>query len=154
MQRSIAVLIGLCFAVGLFGGPVLAEGGTDFLGGTPWFATGLMLKPGTMVTIRAEGRWTDCNTHTCSATPNGNGVQRFDGCVFIAPEISAGSLIARMGKKEPVFVGTGPMTITGYGKLKFAINDCYFGDNTGGFNVTVTYPTDAVVINTDAEVAG
>ncbi|MGI8687809.1 MAG: hypothetical protein ACR2M3_04440 [Thermomicrobiales bacterium] len=169
MRNGIVVLIGLCLAVSLFGSPVRAAdgtasatffvpatagGGTDMLGGTPWFDTGLLLAPGTMVTIRAEGRWTDCNNHTCSATPDGNGVERFDGCAFIAPEFSAGSLIARTGKNEPVFVGAGPTTIMGYGKLKFAINDCYFGDNVGGFTVTVMYPTDLVVTNSDAEGAG
>lgn len=168
MRKSIAVLMSLCLMVGLFGSPVLAEGdtasvtffvpataggGTDILGGTPWFDTGLMLKPGTMVTIHAEGRWTDCHDYTCMATPDGNGVQQLDGCAYIAPELSAGSLIARTGKKAPVFVGTGPTTIMGYGKLKFAINDCYFGDNIGGFTVTVTYPTDSVKINFDAAIA-
>lgn len=171
MRRSIAILIGLCLAVSLFssGSPVLAEGGTtsatffvpatagggtDLLGGTPWFDTGLLLKPGAMVTIRAAGRWTDCADYTCLATPDGSGVQHFDDCTFIAPELSAGSLIARTGKHEAVFIGAGPTTIIGYGKLKFAINDCYFGDNIGGFAVTVTYPTDSVIINSDPEVTG
>ncbi len=171
MRKGIAVLIGLCLAIGLLGSgsPVLAQGdtasatffvpataggGTDMLGGTPWFDTGLMLKPGTMVTIYAAGRWTDCNDSACAATPDGSGVQHFDGCAYIAPELSAGSLIARTGKKAPVFVGSGPTAIMGYGQLKFAINDCYFGDNIGGFTVTVTYPPDSVITNPDAEVTG
>ncbi len=169
MRKGIAVLMGFCLAVGLFGSPALADGdttsatffvpataggGTDMLGGTPWFDTGLMLKPGTMVTIRAEGRWTDCNDYSCFATADGSGVQQIAGCAYIAPEISAGSLIARTGKKAPVFVGIGPTTIMGNGKLKFAINDCFFDDNMGGFNVTVTYPTDSVIVNPDTQVAG
>ncbi len=171
MRRSIAVLIGLCLAVGLLGSgspilaadgmasatffvPATAGGGTDLLGGTPWFDTGLLLAPGAMFTVHAEGRWTDCTNHTCAATPDGIGMQHFAGCTFIAPELSAGSLIARTGKQEAVFVGTGPTTITGYGKLKFAINDCYFADNSGGFTVTVTYPVGSVVVNSAPDVIG
>jgi len=65
--------------------------------------------------------------------------------------LPAFSLIARTGKKAPVFIGIGPTTSTGYGKLKFAINDYFFGDNIGGFTVTVMYPTDVVIVNLHSE---
>lgn len=168
MRKMIAILIGLCLTIGLFSSTVLAAGGTasatffvpatagggtDLLGGTPWFDTGLLLKPGTMVTISADGFWKSCNERTCNTTADGIGVRHVPDCTFIAPDLSVFSLIAQTGKNVPVFVGIGPTTIMGYGKLTFAINDCFFGDNTGGFNVTVTYPTDLVTVNSDAEVA-
>lgn len=168
MRKGIAILIGLCLAVGLVGSPVLAAGGTtsasffvpatagggtDMLGGTPWFDTGLALKPGTTVMISADGFWKSCNERTCTTLADGIGVRHVQDCAFIAPDLSTFSLIARIGKTAPVFVGVGPTAIMGYGKLRFAINDCYFSDNTGGFTVTVTYPTDAVIVNPDAEVA-
>jgi hypothetical protein len=57
-----------------------------------------------------------------------------------------------VGDASPsVIAGIGPTTIQGEGPLNFAINDCYFGDNVGGFTVTVTYPADAVIVNPDAD---
>lgn len=168
MRKGIAILMVFCLAVGLFGSPVLAEGdttsatffvpataggGTAILGGMPWFDTGLTLKPGTAITISASGFWKSCNERTCWTTANGIGIRQVENCSYIAPDLSAFSLIARTGKTAPVFVGIGPATITGGGKLTFAINDCYFGDNIGGFNVTVIYPTDSILTNPDAEVA-
>jgi hypothetical protein len=38
-----------------------------------------------------------------------------------------------------VQVGTGPTTLSGKGELVFAVNDDLFGDNSGGFLVTVSY---------------
>jgi hypothetical protein len=39
-------------------------------------------------------------------------------------------------------VGDGPTTLTGSGVLSFGYNDRLgtYGDNSGGFDVTVTYP--------------
>ncbi len=168
MRKLLVALIALGLAVGLFGAPALAAsdttsatffipatagGGSDVQSGTPWFDTGLRLKPGTMVTIRASGLWKDCPDPTCGTTPAGVPMRYSEGCVFIAPEFPAGGLIARMDQKPPVFVGNGPTAINGRGKLTFAINDCYFGDNTGGFTVTVTYPTDSILVNADADTA-
>lgn len=169
MRKGIAVVIGLCLAVSLFGSPARAQGdttsaiftvpataggGTDILGGIPWFDTGLVLKPGTTATISADGFWKSCNERTCNTTADGIGVRQVPDCTFIAPDLSVFSLIAQIGRKAPVFVGIGPTTIMGYGKLKFAINDCYFGDNIGGFTVTVTYPTDSMIVTPNVEVAG
>jgi hypothetical protein len=123
--------------------------GTAELGGTSWFATGLTMKPGATVTVTAQGFWQTCQERTCMATPDGIGVQHVNDCTYIAPDLSAFSLIARVGDDSPsVIVGIGPTTI------RFAINDCYFGDNTGGFTVTLTYSTDAVIVNPNTETTG
>jgi hypothetical protein len=113
-------------------------GGSEEMGGTDWFDTGIWLN-GESVAISADGKWSDGCDHRwdCGTGPDGTGVQRYKGCRFIAPQLSAGGLIARVGDGDFVFVGSGPVTLTGWGPVKFAINDCYFGDNTGGFNVTM-----------------
>lgn len=134
--------------------PATAGGGTDDLGGAPWFESGLILKRGTVVTVTATGFWLSCKERTCRTTADGIGVRQVADCAFIAPDLSAFGLIVQTGKKAPVLAGAGPTTIQGGGTLRFAINDCYFGDNIGGFNVTVTYPADAVLTVPDAETTG
>ena len=131
--------------------PATAGGGTHDLGGEPWFDTGLVFVPGTVITLSANGVWFSCRERGCVTTANGIGVRQVTDCAFIAPDLSVFSLIATTGAKAPVFVGVGPTMIRGGGRLRLAINDCYFGDNVGGFNVTVTYPTAAVT--TDEDVA-
>ena len=118
--------------------PATSGGGTEAGGGTDWFDSGVWLN-GESVTVRASGIWSDCgNTSAeCGATPDGSGVQRIRGCRYIAPQFSAGGLIARVGDSDAISVGSGPVALSGTGPVRFAINDCYFGDNVGGFNVTM-----------------
>jgi hypothetical protein len=168
MRRIIVALVLLTVALGASSAPALAEdettsatffvpaaagGGTEELGGVPWFATGLTVKPGTTITVSANGFWQSCQERTCATTADGIGVRHVKDCTYIAPDLSAFSLIARTDEQAPVVAGIGPTTIQVGGTLTFAINDCYFGDNVGGFNVTVTYPTDAVMANPGAEAA-
>jgi hypothetical protein len=169
MRKIIGAIVLLAVALGATSAPALAAsattsvtffvpatagGGSAELGGTPWFATGLTMKPGAVVTVTAQGFWQTCQERTCMATPDGIGVRHVNDCTYIAPDLSAFSLIARTDTNAPVIAGIGPTTIQGGGTLNFAINDCYFGDNTGGFNVTLTYPNDAVIVNPDADAAG
>jgi hypothetical protein len=118
--------------------PATAGGGTEAMGGTDWFDSGIALN-GESVAISASGTWSDCGETSadCGATPDGSGVTRIKGCRFIAPHLSAGGLIARVGDGTMVFIGTGPTTLSGTGSVRFAINDCFFGDNEGGFTVTM-----------------
>jgi hypothetical protein len=113
-------------------------GGTEEMGGTGWFDTGIVLE-GESVVVSASGTWSDCGdvSDQCGATPDGSGPKHFKGCRFIAPELSAGSLIARVGDGDMFFVGAGPLTISGTGNVRFAINDCFFGDNKGDFTVSM-----------------
>ncbi|MGI8857638.1 MAG: LecA/PA-IL family lectin [Thermomicrobiales bacterium] len=168
MRKIILALMLLALALGATSAPALAQsetaratffvpatagGGSEELGGTPWLAPGLMLKPGTTITVSAAGLWQSCQERSCATTADGIGVKHVRDCTYIAPDLSAFSLIARVGTADPVIVGVGPTTIQGSGALTFAINDCYFGDNGGGFTVTVTFPADAVIVNPDADAA-
>ncbi len=166
MRKIILSLMLLTLALGASSAPALAQsemasvtffvpatagGGTEELGGTPWFAPGLTLGPEATITIGAEGLWQSCQERSCATTADGIGVKHVRDCTYIAPDLSAFSLIARVGTADPVIVGVGPTTIQGNGALTFAINDCYFGDNVGGFNVTVTFPADAVIADPSAD---
>lgn len=114
------------------------SGGSEEMGGTDWFDTGIWLDGGS-ISVNANGTWWDEGTNRWEggASPDGTGVQRIKGCRYIAPHLSAGSLIARVGDGAPFFVGSGPVTISGWGSVKFAINDCFFSDNEGGFNIAM-----------------
>lgn len=120
--------------------PATAGGGTEQLGGTAWFDTGIMLTPGVPVTVSATGTWLSCKEKTCLTTADGIGVRQVRDCAYIAPDLSAFSLIAKTGKNGAVPIGIGPTVVEGRGKLLLAINDCYFGDNVGAFTVAIAYP--------------
>lgn len=120
--------------------PATSGGGTEELGGTAWFDTGIVLTPGVPVTVSATGTWLSCKEKTCRTTADGIGVRQVRDCTYIAPELSAFSLIAKTGKDGAVLIGIGPTVVEGHGKLLLAINDCYFGDNVGGFEVAIAYP--------------
>lgn len=119
--------------------PATAGGGTEILGGVPWVETGMTLKPGMPVLVTVTGLWQSCPERRCTTTANGLDVRQVWDCPFIAPDVPIFSVIGQVGERAPVFVGSGPTRVGGAGALRFAINDCYFGDNIGGFNVTVTY---------------
>jgi hypothetical protein len=97
-------------------------------------ATGFILKPGLPVTLSASGQvgfyWAGLAD---PATPNGRpNVGFFNGFPLI-------SLVARVGGGELQFIGAGPTQLTGSGELVLYINDNFFADNTGAWNVTVSY---------------
>ena len=70
--------------------------------------------------------------------PDGNGAACPSNC--LAPGLSAISLVARVGGGPWQFIGSGPtlLTATSAGVLEFGVNDNFFDDNTGAFDVTVT----------------
>jgi hypothetical protein len=97
-------------------------------------ATGFVLKEGVPAVITATG---NVGFYFAGlgdpATPNGRpelGI--FNGFPVV-------SLVARVGGGELQFVGTGPTQLTGSGELVFYINDTFFGDNSGSWNIEVTY---------------
>ena len=54
------------------------------------------------------------------------------------PNAPVGGMVARFGDSEPVFVGQSrTFRATRGGRLYLGVNDSYFDDNTGQFNVTV-----------------
>jgi hypothetical protein len=55
------------------------------------------------------------------------------------PNAPVGALIARIGDGNPFLVGTrGSMPMPSAGKLYLGVNDEYYDDNSGSFNVTIT----------------
>jgi hypothetical protein len=81
------------------------------------------------------------SSRSCNVGPDGHatltGADVEPG--FVAPDLPAWSLIARIGEGPWQFVGSGPTTLTGTGPLVFAINDNRYDDNTGsGYAVTTS----------------
>jgi len=91
--------------------------------GPPGVNTGLVLKKAS-VTVTATGTVCYIAGGGCRG-PDGNS----EGI----------SLIGRIGSGAWVGVGTGPTKMSGTGELAFAVSDSYYADNTGSFEVTVTY---------------
>jgi hypothetical protein len=93
----------------------------------PGLSTGLLLKQGS-VTVTATG--TICYLASLCAGPDGDS--------------SGVALIGRVGSGPWVKVGSGPTKLSGKGELVFAVSDSYFPDNTGSFEVTVSYKRSGV----------
>jgi len=54
------------------------------------------------------------------------------------PNANVGGLVARFGESAPLFIGESRTFRTGRaGRLYLGVNDNFFEDNTGQFNVTV-----------------
>jgi len=119
--------------------------------------TGISLVTGASVSITATGIsvWaTGDGAGGCSAGSDPNGVgpsstpdnscgyvgpTTADGG-FLAPGLTAFSLVGKADSGSFFQLGTGPTVVTGQsGTLSLAFNDNYYGDNSKGFTVTVTY---------------
>ena len=104
----------------------------------PGVNTGLVLKKGQTVTVTATGTVCYFPTGPLCVSPEGDlGVNTSTG--FVLPGATGIALIGRVGSGPWVEIGSGPMPLSGKGELVFAVNDIYFPDNTGSFEVTVTY---------------
>lgn len=97
-------------------------------------ATDFVLKEGVPVTLSALGEVGFYYLGLADpATPNGRPeLGSMNGFPIV-------SLVARVGGGELQFVGTGPTILTGSGELVLYVNDNFFGDNSGAWNVTVSY---------------
>ena len=97
-------------------------------------ATGFVLKEGLPITVTASGLIVFYNGgNNNPATPNGRpDVQQYNGFPVV-------SLVARVGGGDLQFLGTGPTQLTGSGELVLYINDTFFSDNSGAWNVEVSY---------------
>ena len=122
------------------GGP--ATGSVVFtVGGltVPGVSTGLVLRQGQVVTVRATGGVCPVGDSYCPG-PGGNPAvdtthSSFGG--FLLPGAPAWGLVGRVGAGPWVQVGSGPTALSGTGALVFAVNDDLYVDNTGSFTVTV-----------------
>lgn len=108
-----------------------------------WVDTGLHLSAGQTVRINATGTITCARGWPCVYGPNGSGrsgadedSNPYDGA-WLAPNLSAWSLIGRLDSGVPFFVGAGEARVTGPGELYLGYNDNYYGDNSGSFSVTI-----------------
>lgn len=97
-------------------------------------ATGFILKEGVPAIISASGQVGFYFAGLADpATPNGRpDVGFFNGFPVV-------SLVARVGGGSLQFVGTGPTQLTGSGEVVFYVNDTFFGDNSGSWNIEITY---------------
>ncbi|HEX3678968.1 MAG TPA: hypothetical protein VHU90_04535 [Galbitalea sp.] len=109
--------------------------------------SGVVLAPGFPVSVTATGLAnfgagdgcsdSDCGTNPDGVSPSGNTFGLADGS-FLGPGLPAFTLIAKIGDAAPFVVGSGPTLISGVGPVTFAYNDNFFGDNSGGYTVTLT----------------
>jgi hypothetical protein len=103
----------------------------------PGVDTGLVLGNGQSVTVTATGRVCPWGDNTCVG-PNGDSSFPTSVGGFELPGAPAWGLIGRVGNGPWVHVGSGSTTLAGSGVLVFAMNDNYYPDNLGSFEVTVT----------------
>ena len=106
----------------------------------PGVKTGLVVKEGHPVTVTATGTvcyWPGPPAVICVG-PDGDAGVNTSNPGFVLPDATGIALIGRVGNGPWVEVGSGT-TLSGKGKLVFAVNDIYFPDNTGSFEVTVSY---------------
>lgn len=102
----------------------------------PGVNTGLVLRKGDSVTVTATG--TVCYFPGLCVDPDGDPSLDTTTGGFVLPGAPGIGLIGRVGKGPWVYVGSGPMTLSGRGVLVFAVNDTWFPDNTGSFTVTLS----------------
>ena len=149
MLKCIAVVttivLALAAQVGAAGGTTTSDYTVPSTTDEPGLDTGLVLQKGRSVTVTASE--TVCpNTGYC-VSPDGTSVvdttqSNFGG--FVLPGAPAYGLVGRVGSGPWVQVGSGPTKLSGAGALVFAVNDDLFGDNWGGFMVTVSYKESGV----------
>jgi hypothetical protein len=112
-------------------GQVIAVGGDR-----QWVDTGINVRAGDSLMIRADGRIRISRDNRQTVTAAGLPSGRLDAATI--PSAPVGGLIMRVGNGEAVFVGD-QRTIRAprAGRLYLGVNDNFFDDNTGQYNVTV-----------------
>ena len=104
-------------------------------GDRQWVDTGIDLQAGDVVSINANGQIRlarDGGLMTAAGVSSG----RTEGATM--PTANVGGLVARFGNSAPLFIGENRTFRTGLGgRLYLGVNDNFFDDNTGQFNVTV-----------------
>jgi Ca2+-binding EF-hand superfamily protein len=103
-----------------------------------WVDTGIDVRPGDVLSIRATGNVTLSSNASDMASPGGAN-RRAENSPL--PNHPAGALIARIGNAgAPIFIGDGRATtrLTTSGRLFLGVNDDHSADNNGQFNATIT----------------
>jgi Ca2+-binding EF-hand superfamily protein len=105
---------------------------------TRWTDTGITVRAGDTLRVRAEGTITMSNASDI-ADPAGarNGRRAPDAPLRDYP---AGALIAKIGDSQPFLIGdrSSVQRMPMSGRLYLSVNDDYLGDNTGEFRVTLS----------------
>ena len=100
-----------------------------------WTDTGINVNAGDTITIYADGR-IRLSPDAPESLSAAGAANRVDGATM--PTASVGGLIARFGNSAPVFVGQSrTVRVPRSGRLYLGVNDSFFDDNTGQFNVRV-----------------
>jgi len=104
-------------------------------GDRQWVDTGIDVRVGDNVSINANGQIRvarDGGLMTAAGVESG----RTEGATM--PNARVGGLVARFGNSPPVFIGESrTFRAPRAGRLYLGVNDNFFDDNTGQFNVTV-----------------
>jgi hypothetical protein len=104
-------------------------------GDRQWVDTGIDVQAGDNVAINASGQIRvarDGGLMTAAGIDSG----RTEGATI--PNARVGGLVARFGNSPPVFIGESrTFRAPRAGRLYLGVNDNFFDDNTGQFNVTV-----------------
>ena len=117
-------------------GAAATSGQTIAVGGDrQWVDTGITVQAGDTLTINASGQIRvarDGGLMTAAGIESG----RTEGATI--PTARVGGLVARFGSSPPVFIGESrTFRAPRAGRLFLGVNDNFFDDNTGQFNVTV-----------------
>jgi hypothetical protein len=99
--------------------------------------TGIAVRESDRILVEADGSITLSNNGADVANPGGAGRQAPNAPL---PNHPAGALIARIGANgSPIIVGNRQsFTANSTGRLYLGINDDYFDDNRGQYNVSVS----------------
>jgi Ca2+-binding EF-hand superfamily protein len=102
-----------------------------------WVDTGYDLRAGDVVSIQASGTATLSTAGSDVAEPAGSRTNRRATSAPL-PNESAGALIARIGNAAPMIVGSRrTITANTAGRLYLSVNDDFFDDNRGQYQVMI-----------------
>ena len=106
-------------------------------GTLPWVDTGILVNTGDRVTFHATGR-VGLVQGEPQVGPEGKTGALSDK--YPLPAMQNGALIGRVGTGQPFPIGSQqtPIPMPGTGTLQLGINDDFFPDNSGAFEVSVT----------------
>jgi hypothetical protein len=108
----------------------------------PWTPTGIIVEEGQIVTVRAAGKII-VSDHNPPMSPDGTGKACWPNPSihywhFPAQNLSCSSLIGKIGDGEPFEVGSSQQfRATTLGLLSLGVNDNWFADNHGSWEVTI-----------------
>lgn len=105
---------------------------------TRWTDTGVDVRPGDRLLVRAEGSVSMSRESRDVADPAGSRIGRFAADVPLQ-HVPVGALIGRIGDGAPFLIGDTEtiQRVQQSGRLYLGINDGFLGDNAGEFLVTL-----------------